>query len=82
MSKYRGNHDRCPHCGVKYKDFRTGFSYYDVFLMYWSADSDPNTWKYKRRSTVLGKWHQIKKELWEQHLNGYCVKELEDAIPF
>ena len=77
MSRYHGNDQRCPCCGLKYRDLRTGFSYEAIKLMYWTPqDADPSEWKYKRRGTVLGKWHQLKKELWQKHL-----EECEE-IPF
>lgn len=42
--------------------------------MFWMPAHDSSAWKYKGRHTVLGKWHQIKLELWEQHL-GQCDME-------
>lgn len=69
--------DVCPVCGLKYADFRTGFSYHDVFLMLWSYSDDSSTWRYKRRRTVLGKWHQLKQELW-----GYHLEECNDRYEF
>jgi hypothetical protein len=58
----------CPNCGVYYDDFRTGFTFTDIFQMFWKPEHDPSKWKYKRRNTVLGKWHQIKLEMWNEHL--------------
>ena len=29
--------------------------------MFWTDSEDSNQWRYKRRHTILGKWHQIKK---------------------
>lgn len=55
---------------IPYQEFRTGLTFKDVFYMLWSWDSDSSTWKYKRRNTVLGKWHQIKKEMYDFYLNG------------
>lgn len=37
--------------------------------MFWTDSDDPADWVYKRRRTVLGKWHQIKRELWDEHLD-------------
>jgi predicted metal-binding protein len=67
MSRYHGNSDACPHCGVQYKDFRTGLTYRQVYHLEFCRE-------YKRRSTILGAWHQLKKEWWEQHING-CTGE-------
>lgn len=72
MSRYRGNADECPHCGMKYGRFTTGLRYYDVFLMLKDYSNDPSDWTYKRRGTVLGKWHQIKKQMWEYHVEYGC----------
>jgi hypothetical protein len=49
-----------------YDKFVTGLTYDDVKQMLWSHDSDPKTWRYRRRGTVLGLWHQLKLEMWEQ----------------
>lgn len=78
MSRYRGNDEQCPHCGTSYAEFRTGLTYADVFVMLWSPEDDPSTWQYKRRRTVLGKWHQIKREWWKYHLSDGCPY----AVPF
>ena len=43
--------------------------------MFWTDSEDSNQWRYKRRHTILGKWHQIKKEMWQEHL--YMCKQLE-----
>jgi len=60
--------EECPVCGVAYGEFRTGFNYEDIRTMLWSASSDPSTWVYKRRNTILGKWFQIKQKMWAEHL--------------
>ena len=54
--------------------FRTGLTFQEVYSMAWSYSEDNRDWpkgKGKtagRRHTVLGKWHQIKKEMYEQYL--------------
>jgi hypothetical protein len=76
MSRYKGNAEKCPHCRITYKLFRTGHTYDEVKKMMWDYSPDPTDWKYKRRGTVLGKWFQIKQELWEQHTKlGWCPKD-------
>jgi len=68
----------CPICGITYQEFRTGLDYAEVRAMFWSPNPDPSTWRYKRRATVLGKWHQIKQEMWANHLESCCpVEECE-----
>jgi hypothetical protein len=59
-----------------YDKFRTGLTYDDVLSMLWSEEPDPKKWRYRRRGTVLGLWHQLKKEMYEQ-----ALKE-KDAVPF
>lgn len=50
-------------------------------MLYWTdKDADPSTWKRKSRGIILGRWHQIKKELWERHLDR-CEKK-EEEMPF
>jgi len=55
---------------VTYAEFRTGLSYRDVYQMLWSGSDDPRTWRYKGRHTVLGLWHQLKQQLWQQYLDA------------
>lgn len=50
--------------GRGYDRFRTGLTYRQVRSMLWVADPDPSRWRYKRRHTVLGFWHQLKLALW------------------
>lgn len=76
-------------CGLRYEDFRTGYKYADVYSMLWSGSEDPQTWKYKRRNTVLGLWHMLKEQMWEHHLEmcEYYMPELpfpddSDEVPF
>lgn len=68
--------DDCGCCGLAYADFRTGFTYKDIYQMLWSPDEDSSTWVYKRRNTILGKWHEIKVALWEQHVDE-CREQAE-----
>jgi hypothetical protein len=58
----------CPTCGMKYEDFRTGMDFQAVKDMLWTGNEDPDTWRYKRRNTVLGLWHGLKKDMWNEHL--------------
>lgn len=68
---------------IPYHKFRTGLSYQDVADMVWSYSNDPADWPKshhtRRRNTVLGKWHQIKQEMYEQYLLAF---EVEDDLPF
>lgn len=76
----------CPVCGFAYKKMRTGLTYQAVFDMLKDNSDDPADWKYKRRGTVLGYWHSLKREWWELHLIE-CEKSAEfeqqlAAVPF
>lgn len=76
MSRYKGNDEKCSHCGIRYKDFRTGESYESVWLLMYDTSPDSAEWKYKRRGTVLGKWFEIKQQMWKQHIEeGACPKD-------
>lgn len=68
MSNYAGNDEECEHCQLTYGRFRTGFSYQDIWLMFWTpADADPSEWKRKTRGVILGKWFEIKQTMWNEH---------------
>lgn len=73
---------RCPSCGLQYDAFRTGLTFRDVFALLWSGSDDPKTWRYKRRHTVLGLWHQIKLEMWNEHKRECAWEEAGDECPF
>ena len=60
--------ETCERCGMRYGDLDTGLTFAEVQQMLWSPDPDPSTWRHKGRHTVLGMWHQLKGELWIEHL--------------
>lgn len=87
MSRYKGNDDVCPHCGLKYRRLNTGLRYYDVYVMLMDYSEDTKDWTYKRRNTVLGKWFQIKQSMWDYHVNeGGCPQDPRNVaaseVPF
>jgi hypothetical protein len=60
-----------------FDEFRTGLTYQNVFDMLKDESADPREWKYKSRGVILGMWHQIKLELYEEALkNGYDPNEI------
>lgn len=74
MSRWSGRHEECPHCGITYEKFKTTncdtarpYTYAEIRMLLWVGSDDYDTWKYKRRNTVLGLWHAIKKSQWQQH---------------
>lgn len=70
---------------AEYKAFRTGLTFQDVYQMIWSYSDDSKDWpkgeasaKMRkdgtkktsgRRHTVLGKWREIKLEMWYRYKN-------------
>jgi hypothetical protein len=62
---------------VTYGETRTGITYRDVWLMLWHATE----FRYKRRGTVLGLWHEIKKSEWTRHLEGCAPKKRRRRKP-
>jgi hypothetical protein len=66
----------CPTCDRQYTDFRTELTYQDIYDMLVVGSADPADWRYKRRGTVLGLWHQIKQSMWKQHIED-CEQEAE-----
>lgn len=72
--------DSCPNCGITYDDFRTNLTFAEVKEdMFVSSDS-PADWVYKRRHSVLGRWHAIKKTMWQNHLEE--CKEVDEENDF
>lgn len=76
MHEEDSSESRCRVCGLTYSQLRTGFTYEEVYQMLWVSSEDPRDWKYKRRHTVLGKWHQIKLEMWDEHVH-LCEEDAE-----
>jgi hypothetical protein len=37
----------------------------------WVNSDDSSTWRYKKRSTVLGAWHMIKKSMYAEYLEWW-----------
>ena len=55
-----------------YDRFRTGLSYSAVWEMMRNESEDPKDWRYKRRGTVLGMWHELKLQMYHQAVDaGY-----------
>lgn len=63
-----------------YNKFRTGLTFQDVRQMFWVFDEDPRTWKNVTRHTVLGKWRELKMEMWAQHKPAEYRQEDEDGL--
>lgn len=59
----------CPYCGMEYDDFRTGETFATIKESMYVSSEDPTRWKYKRRHGVLGRWHDLKQELWRSHID-------------
>ena len=61
--------NQCPCCGIKYRDFRTGETFSSIRSQFWVCDEDPKKWHPKRRGSVLGRWRQVKLEMWALHIS-------------
>lgn len=59
---------------MTYAEFRTGYTYLDVYYMIWSRP-------YKRRNGVLGYWRELKQKMYAEYLYqlGYNDKPKDDA---
>lgn len=79
MSRYVGNAEECPTCSTRYGDFRTGFTWRDVWLFFWDDDAPRDEWKRKTRGVILGKWFEIKQDMWRQHLGECAAQRVHDA---
>jgi len=70
---------------IPYHNFRTGLTYQEVSDMVWSHSDDPVTWPLahhtRRRHAVLGKWKQIKQELYRQYTENMTEQTATD-LPF
>ena len=55
---------------ISYEDFKTGLTFADVReLLKYEQDTayEQGTYMFVSRSTVLGRWYQIKQQMWEQY---------------
>lgn len=73
MASRWGAELRCEVCGATYREMRTGLTFAAVRRDMHCGSEDPKDWRQKRRRSVLGYWHQIKRSLWLSHL-AWCEK--------
>lgn len=70
----------------EYRDFRTGYTYKEVSDMIWYSDEWHPAHHTRRRHSVLGKWRQIKREMFEYYQNmkarDKAVEVHHEPIPF
>jgi hypothetical protein len=59
----------------KYDEFRTGLTYHDVYMMLKHSEKH----SHKRRRSVLGFWHELKLQLYNQAVDRGYGEEGEDA---
>ena len=59
-----------------YDAVKTGLTFSEVKAMLWSASDDPADWRRKSRGCVLGLWHRIKMDLYQQMCE---IRESETA---
>lgn len=78
MSSYHGNGEKCAECGLTYGKFRTGMTWMDVWIQFWNdSDTPQDQWPRKSRAIILGRWHEMKKELWQKHVSECAPREVE-----
>lgn len=53
---------------LTYEQFRTGLTFGEVRSWLWSPSPDPRDWPRVTRHTVLGRWRQHKRELYDRYL--------------
>jgi len=84
VSRYSGNNEKCPKCGIRYKDFRASItSFQEAKDAMFVVSEDSKDWRYRRKNGVLGYWHSVKKKEWKYHLeecglflDGFVDKEI------
>jgi len=54
-----------------YDQFRTGLTYSDVYEMLIVDTDDRSRWRYKTRGVVLGMWHELKLQMYQQLLDAH-----------
>jgi hypothetical protein len=59
---------------IPFSEFRTGLTYRDVYQMLWSPSDDRRAWRYRRRGTVLGLWHQLKQEMYARYIGEVAAR--------
>lgn len=66
----------CAGCGIGYDKLRTGMTWTEVRNLIIAMKDDPVTGKtkYGRRGGVLGFHHELKMQMWEQHV-GLCTDD-------
>ena len=57
-----------------YDELKTGLTYHDVYTMLRHSEKHSN----KRRGSVLGFWHELKLQLYEQALDRGYVEDSEE----
>lgn len=63
----------------EYRKFRTGYTYREVSDMVWYQDEWHAAHHTRRRHAVLGKWCEIKREMWDRMQNELLQA---DEVPF
>jgi hypothetical protein len=59
---------------MAYDDFRTGETFATVRQSMRVGTDDPTQWRNKRRRGVLGRWRELKVQLWDWHIHE-CKEE-------
>jgi hypothetical protein len=62
-----------------YDAFRTGLTFASVKRLMFDNRDDRSKWKYKRRGTVLGAWHELKLQLYYQSVDAQTAPTAKAA---
>lgn len=78
----------CEYCGLRYRNLKTGLDFQAVKDMLWVGSNDPDFWRHKGRHSVLGLWFEIKRNMWQDHIelcremDAHERMKPEDIDPF
>ena len=63
---------------VPYEKFTTGMTYEDVYAELFTNSDDPNDWRYKGRSGVLGYWKELKEKMYAEYRRQFAAGQTDD----
>lgn len=53
--------------------------------MLWDSREDSKHWRYKRRHTILGHWHELKMQMYDEYVGREVERfnrPVEEEVPF
>lgn len=77
--------ESCPTCAMVYKHLKTGLTFAVVRQMM-MVGPDAETWRRKRRGSVLGYWRELKVTAWRYHIaeceQNAALALAAEVVPF